>query len=425
MPKPPSKFDESIIRHFDRAFHRIITKHLVELRHVLSPYLHNMLFHHAKLHEIDFVGYAYELIGIMSYYLKSSFIYRFKSSDNPSPTHFYQLLIALSAFGKSTLHTLIKSSVMNEHSVRTTGELYDHRKPGVLEGFDVFVDETSAAGLQAGLVNGDKIIFSDEGENILKNNGLLVEENASVSSTYDLRTFILSYYGSLRTFNKELKSGSLAANIGRLTISCLSTSEPIVRMLARRFSGGQVCPMLERFAILYAETKPRYSFQRPKAVKYKMASLSQYIMVLGRIENIEFFFDEEAENLYASYGDALTYTMKQNERHAPWLSTRFGKSRDQSLRLCALLQGLEMAAVVCHDLFLEDSSFTNGIADKRFFEAAVKKTQQLFFPSSMNQRQLSIGIEIVQGAIYLTNKFIDQYREMFEPDKRELKRVTF
>lgn len=89
--------------------------------------------------------------------------------------------------------------------------------------------------------------------------------------------------GSLRTFNKELKSGSLAANIGRLTISCLSTSEPIIRMLARRFSGGAISPMLERFAILYAETKPKYSFQRPKVVQYTMASLSQYIMVLGQM----------------------------------------------------------------------------------------------------------------------------------------------
>lgn len=89
--------------------------------------------------------------------------------------------------------------------------------------------------------------------------------------------------GSLRTFNKELKSGSLVANIGRLTISCLSTSEPTIRMLARRFSGGAISPMLERFAILYVETKPNYSFQRPKIVQYTMASLSQHIMVLAQM----------------------------------------------------------------------------------------------------------------------------------------------
>ena len=83
---------------------------------------------------------------------------------------------------------------MNEYSVRTTGEQYNHRKSGILEGFDAFVDETSAAGLQAGLVNGDKMIFSDEGENILKNNGLIVDENTTTSSTYDLHNFVLSYY---------------------------------------------------------------------------------------------------------------------------------------------------------------------------------------------------------------------------------------
>ncbi|CAF0988089.1 unnamed protein product [Adineta steineri] len=391
MPKQRSKFDESMLHHFDRAFHTIITKHHVDLRYVLSPYLHNMLLYHAKRHEIDFVGYTYELIGIMSYYLKSSYIYRFKSCENPSPTHFYQILIALSAFGKSTLHTLLKSSVMNEYSVRMNGEEYNHRKSGFLDGFDAFVDETSAAGLQTGLVNGDKMIFSDEGDNILKTNGLL---------------------GAIRTFNKELKSGSLAANIGRLTISCLSTSEPIIRMLARRFSGGSTCPMLERFAVLYAETKPKYSFQRPQTIKHKMPSLSQYIMVLGQINNIDFYFDNDAENLYAAYGDALTYAMKENERNAPWLSTRFGKSRDHSLRLCALIQGLEMAAVVCHDLFVEDPTYINGFADKRFFDAAVKKTNELFFPLSNDQRRLSIGIEVVQSAIYLTNKIIEQYREI-------------
>ena len=96
MPKQRSKFDESMINHFDRAFHRIIAKHQVELRYVVSPCLHNMLLYHSKYHEIDFVGYAYELIGIMSFYLKSSYIYRFKSCENPSPTHFYQLLVALS-----------------------------------------------------------------------------------------------------------------------------------------------------------------------------------------------------------------------------------------------------------------------------------------------------------------------------------------
>lgn len=89
--------------------------------------------------------------------------------------------------------------------------------------------------------------------------------------------------GSVRTFNKELKSGSLAANIGRLTISCLSTSEPIIRMLARRFSGGGTSPMLERFAVLYAETKPKYSFQRCEMSDYSMASLSQYIMALAHM----------------------------------------------------------------------------------------------------------------------------------------------
>ena len=95
---------------------------------------------------------------------------------------------------------MLKSSVMNEYSVRTTGEQYDHRKSGVLEGFDAFVDETSAAGLQAGLVNGDKLIFSDEGESILKNNGLLVDEYASTSSTYDLHNFVLSYYVSINIY---------------------------------------------------------------------------------------------------------------------------------------------------------------------------------------------------------------------------------
>jgi hypothetical protein len=96
MPKQRSKFDESIIQHFDRAFHKIITKHQVVLRYVFSPYLHNMLLSHSKRHEIDFVGYAYELIGITSYYLKTSYIYRYKGCENPAPTHFYQLLIALS-----------------------------------------------------------------------------------------------------------------------------------------------------------------------------------------------------------------------------------------------------------------------------------------------------------------------------------------
>jgi hypothetical protein len=86
---------------------------------------------------------------------------------------------------------------MNEYSVRTTGEQYDHLKSAILEGFDTFADETSAAGLQAGLVNGDKMIFEDEGEIILKNNGLLVDEN---TSTYDLHNFVLSYYMSIHFF---------------------------------------------------------------------------------------------------------------------------------------------------------------------------------------------------------------------------------
>lgn len=108
-----------------------------------------------------------------------------------------RLLPRFVAFGKSTVHTLLKTAVMNEYSVRINGEQYDHRQSATLEGFDAFVDETSAAGLQAGLVHGDKMIFSDEGENILKNNGLLVDENASTSSTYDLHNFVLSYYVSL------------------------------------------------------------------------------------------------------------------------------------------------------------------------------------------------------------------------------------
>ncbi|CAF3359438.1 unnamed protein product [Rotaria sp. Silwood2] len=104
------------------------------------------------------------------------------------------------AFGKSTVHTLLKSAVMNEYSVLTTGDMYDHRKSTILEGFDTFFDETSAAGLQAGLVNGDKMIFSDEGENILKNNGLLVDENMATSSAYDLHNFVLLYYVSILVY---------------------------------------------------------------------------------------------------------------------------------------------------------------------------------------------------------------------------------
>jgi hypothetical protein len=55
-----------------------------------------MLLRHAKRHKIGFLGYSYELIGVASYYLKSSYIYRYKIYKNPTPTHFYQLLIALS-----------------------------------------------------------------------------------------------------------------------------------------------------------------------------------------------------------------------------------------------------------------------------------------------------------------------------------------
>lgn len=113
--------------------------------------------------------------------------------------------------------------------------------------------------------------------------------------------------------------------------------------------------------------------------------------------------------------------MKKNERNAPWLSTRFGKSRDHSLRLCALIQAMEMAAVICHEVFLEDPTFVDGFADKRFFDVVVKKTNEMFFPSANMQRSLSIGTEVVRGAIYLTNKIIDQYREMFEPSRSEMK----
>ncbi|CAF1503438.1 unnamed protein product, partial [Adineta ricciae] len=402
MPKQRSKFEEAVVNHFDRSFHDITTNNQVELRYVLSPFLHNMLLYHSKHYEIDFIGYTYELLGITSYYLKSSFIYRYELCETPSPTHFYQLLVALSAFGKSTLHTLLKSAVMNEYSVRTNGAMYDHRKSGVLDGFDAFIDETTAAGLQDSLAKGHKMIFSDEGENLLKTNGILVDDSSPAASSYDLHNFVLSYYGSIRVFNKQLKSGALAANMGRLTISCLSTTEPIIRMLSRRFSGGPTSPMLERFAVLYATTKPKYSFQRPQSINPKMMSLSQFVMVLSEINDIDFYFDKEAQDLYASYGDTLTYVMKEHERSSPWLSTRYGKSRDHALRLCALLQSLEMAAVVCHDLILEEPSFGNGVADKKFLDAAVAKTKQLFYPTSAVERKLSINVEVVRGSIYLT-----------------------
>jgi hypothetical protein len=109
-------------------------------------------------------------------------------------TEIYYFLLA---FGKSTLHTLLKSAVMNEYSVRTNGVTYDHRKSGVLEGFDAFIDETTAAGLQDSLAKGHKMIFSDEGENLLKTNGILVDESSSTSSNYDLHNFVLSYYVSV------------------------------------------------------------------------------------------------------------------------------------------------------------------------------------------------------------------------------------
>ncbi|CAF3534009.1 unnamed protein product [Rotaria sp. Silwood1] len=51
---------------------------------------------------------------------------------------------------------------MNEYNIRTNGAIYDHRKSATLEGFDTFVDETSAAGLQAGHMDSDKMIFSNE-----------------------------------------------------------------------------------------------------------------------------------------------------------------------------------------------------------------------------------------------------------------------
>ncbi|CAF3359428.1 unnamed protein product, partial [Rotaria sp. Silwood2] len=82
-----------------------------------------------------------------------------------------------------------------------------------------------------------------------------------------------------------------------------------------------------------------------------------------------------------------------------------------------------MDAVVCYEVFLEDSSFTDGFPNKRFFNAVVKKNNDLFFPAANKQRNLSIGIDIVQSSIYLTNKIIDQYQQMFEPSKREIKQV--
>jgi hypothetical protein len=116
--------------------------------------------------------------------------------------------------------------------------------------------------------------------------------------------------------------------------------------------------------------------------------------------------------------------VKEHERTLPWLSTRYGKSRDHALRLCALLQGLEMAAVVCHDLILEEPAFGNGVADKKFLDAVVAKTKQLFYPTSAVERKLSINVEVVRGSIYLTNKIIEQYQQMFEPNKKEIRQVT-
>lgn len=75
----------------------------------------------------------------------------------------------------------------------------------------------------------------------------------------------------------------------------------------------------------------------------------------------------------------FSFLVKKNERNASWLSARFGKSRDHSLRLCALIQSMKMVAAICHEVFLEDLGSVDGFANRRFFDAAVKKKLMNYF----------------------------------------------
>ncbi|UJR24356.1 hypothetical protein I4U23_005733 [Adineta vaga] len=118
--------------------------------------------------------------------------------------------------------------------------------------------------------------------------------------------------------------------------------------------------MIERFDFVSLRSFGSLVANRLQVLPQHSIRVKFLLLFVHMINGKKFIFDQEAQYRQKQFTDELTARSLRFERFDPWLSVRFRKSREYSLRMCAYLAIMKIAYELAHEFVLNQSASFNS-----------------------------------------------------------------
>ncbi|CAF4162911.1 unnamed protein product, partial [Rotaria sordida] len=113
-----------------------------------------------------------------------------------------------------------------------------------------------------------------------------------------------------------------------------------------------VDPMVERFEFISIQSTSTLVANRLQTLPQDSIRVHFLLLFVHMMNGKTFMFNDAAQHLQKNFTDELTARSLRFERHDAWLSARFRKSREYSLRMCAYLSIIKLAHQLAYEFIV-------------------------------------------------------------------------
>ncbi|CAF3961459.1 unnamed protein product [Rotaria sp. Silwood1] len=314
--------------------------------------------HLASLNQMHNEAMVIVILNVVAVMCENSKIYR--ANKFPLPMNLYNLVVARSSYGKSPILDLVRKSIDEVVRYRPS-KFKSASKDG--EEFDqvVYFDENTAAGLLSSLNGCTRFLITDEADVVLKKMGYTLPPPGSRDwSTNDCRSQLLTLYDRPHNFTRRLKRESIQVFDAKLNVLGAVSGDLIIAALMRQASGSMADALFERTMIwpLDGEVIPTASCVMDIDTS-KYMSIQQFAIVVSFIENIDLYFDKDANERMIVWCDDLK-KKSAAEKNNDHMAARFGKSVQNCHRIVGFLYIAELAYSIGLKYLVKYDHFPNN-----------------------------------------------------------------
>ncbi|CAF1683434.1 unnamed protein product, partial [Rotaria magnacalcarata] len=349
------------------------------------------------------------ILNVVAVMCDNSKIYRANKFE--LPMNIYNLEVARSSYGKSPILDLVRKAI-DVVLIHRPSNFKSTSKDGHESDQVVYFDENTTAGLLSSLRGCTRFLITDEADVVLKKMGYTLPPPGNREwSTNDCRSQLLTLYDRPNNFTRRLKHESIRVFDAKLNILGAVSGDLIIGALMRQAAGSMADALYERTILwpLDGDIIPTAScITDLDSSKYM--SLEQFAMVLSFIENIDLYFDENANEQMIKWCDNLkrqSAAEKQNDH----MAARLGKSVQNWHRIVGFLYIVELAHSFGIKYLEKYSSFpNNGEVTTDFIDDMQYIYAEYLINHNVGEIQHHITLDIVERCCDLITGNIEQYK---------------